>query len=334
MQYLLNKNDQAEIEKGYELLFKTLLPKTLSLYSNLPYEHTSPLSNWGKDDFYNHGTQHYWGVWHGSDPMSDFANKIGRFNAEFGFQSFPEFSTLQGFSSSKDWDLNSSVMKHHQKSYVGNGMILKHAKRLYGKPKSFEEFVYFSQLTQSHAVTSAIGGHLLDAPRCMGTLYWQLNDCWPGPTWSSIDYYGSQKALHYHVKELFEHVTAVKQSQEEKERIFLVANNQATDSHHLVGQGLSTGRSGCHALPNVPSDGRSVGRPARHHGPTEKCAPDVCDQLPGWRCPDPFPSLVFSFHRTECGSRLLLERSLDGVWWRRDGRPQRADQRRDRSRPI
>ena len=227
VQYLLNKNDQAEIEKGYELLFKKLLPKTLSLYSNLPYEHTSPLSNWGKDDFYNHGTQHYWGVWHGSDPMSDFATKIGRFNAEFGFQSFPEFSTLQGFSSFKDWDLNSSVMKHHQKSYVGNGMILKHAKRLYGKPKSFEDFVYFSQLTQSHAVTSAIGGHLLDAPRCMGTLYWQLNDCWPGPTWSSIDYYGSQKALHYHVKELFEHVTAVKQRQEEKERIFLVANNQA-----------------------------------------------------------------------------------------------------------
>ena len=122
--------------------------------------------------------------------------------------------------------MNSSVMKYHQKSYVGNGMILKHAKRLYGKPKSFEDFVYFSQLTQSHAVTSAIGGHLLDAPRCMGTLYWQLNDCWPGPTWSSIDYYGSQKALHYHVKELFEHVTAVKQRQEEKERIFLVANNQ------------------------------------------------------------------------------------------------------------
>jgi beta-mannosidase len=225
VQYLLNKNDQAEIEKGYELLFKTLLPKTLSLYSNLPYEHTSPLSNWGKDDFYNHGTQHYWGVWHGSDPMSDFATKIGRFNAEFGFQSFPEFSTLQGFSSYKDWDLNSSVMKHHQKSYVGNGMILKHAKRLYGKPKSFEEFVYFSQLTQAYAVTSAISGHLLDAPRCMGTLYWQINDCWPGPTWSSVDYDGQYKALHYGVKELYDGFTAVKQAINNKERIYLVTNN-------------------------------------------------------------------------------------------------------------
>lgn len=225
VQYMLNKEDQAQIEKGYESLFKTLLPNTLAVYTNLPYEHTSPLSNWGKDDFYNHGTQHYWGVWHGSDPMSDFATKIGRFNAEFGFQSFPEFSTLEGFSSVKDWNLNSSVMKHHQKSYVGNGMILKHAKCLYGKPRNFEEFVYFSHLTQAYAVGSAIGGHLLDAPRCMGTLYWQINDCWPGPTWSSVDYHGQFKALHFKVKDLFEGLTSVKQKINDTERIYLLANN-------------------------------------------------------------------------------------------------------------
>lgn len=225
VQYMLNKDDQAVIEKGYVSLFKNLLPNTLSRYTNLPYVHTSPLSNWGKAEFYNHGTQHYWGVWHGTDPMTDFATKIGRFNAEFGFQSFPEFSTLHGFSSSKDWDLNSAVMKHHQKSYVGNGMILKHAERLYGKPRNFEEFVYFSQLTQAYAVGSAIGGHLLDAPRCMGTLYWQINDCWPGPTWSSVDYYGQFKALHYEVKDLFEGLTAVKQKINDTERINLLTNN-------------------------------------------------------------------------------------------------------------
>lgn len=231
IQYMLNKDAQAVIEKGYESLFKNLLPNTLSRYTNLPYVHTSPLSNWGKAEFYNHGTQHYWGVWHGTDPMSDFANKIGRFNAEFGFQSFPEFSTLHGFSTSKDWDLNSAVMKHHQKSYVGNGMILKHAERLYGKPRNFEEFVYFSQLTQAYAVSSAIGGHLLDAPRCMGTLYWQINDCWPGPTWSSVDYDGQYKALHYGVKELYDGFTAVKQAINNKERIYLVTNNtEVTDA--------------------------------------------------------------------------------------------------------
>lgn len=234
LQYMLNKGDQAVIENGYESLFKNLLPNTLSTFSNLPYVHTSPLSNWGKPDYYNHGTQHYWGVWHGTDPMSDFATKIGRFNAEFGFQSFPEFSTLLGFSNTKDWDLKSDIMKHHQKSYVGNGMILKNAKMLYGKPKSFEEFVYFSQLTQDHAITSAISGHLLDAPRCMGSLYWQINDCWPAPTWSSIDYYGHQKALHYHLKELFDNVTVVKQSQQDVERIYLLANNQNADTFSIT----------------------------------------------------------------------------------------------------
>jgi beta-mannosidase len=248
VQYMLNKDDQAVIEKGYESLFKNLLPNTLSRYTNLPYVHTSPLSNWGKAEFYNHGTQHYWGVWHGTDPMSDFATKIGRFNAEFGFQSFPEFSTLHGFSTSKDWDLNSAVMKHHQKSYVGNGMILKHAERLYGKPRNFEEFVYFSQLTQAYAVSSAIGGHLLDAPRCMGTLYWQINDCWPGPTWSSVDYHGQFKALHYEVKDLFEGLTAVKQKINDTERIYLLTNNTTVRDAEITTSVFSIEKKGVKLL--------------------------------------------------------------------------------------
>jgi len=198
-----------EIEKSYDLLFKKVAPNKIKEHSTIPYIHTSPLSNWGNDKFYNHGSQHYWGVWHGRDPIEDFGNKIGRFNAEYGFQSFPEYQTLHSFSEEKDWDLGSDVMKHHQKSYVGNNMILKHAKRLYGEPKSFEEFVYFSQLTQAKAVSMAISGHRADAPRCGGTLYWQMNDCWPAPTWSSIDYFGNWKALQYVVQKDYEDVAIV-----------------------------------------------------------------------------------------------------------------------------
>jgi len=193
-------------------LFHTLANKVVSAWTSTSYIHTSPLSNWGKDELYNHGSQHYWGVWHGTDPISNFATKIGRFNAEYGFQSFPEYSTLSSFSDRKDWDLNSKVMKHHQKSYVGNGMILKHTTNLFGEPKSFEEFVYLAQLTQAHAVSTAINGHRLDAPRCMGTLYWQLNDCWPAPTWSSIDYYGNWKALHYAVRDDYRQVAILKKT--------------------------------------------------------------------------------------------------------------------------
>jgi len=95
VRYLIGPKTQREIERDYKLIFKELAPHYVKEYSHLPYEHTSPLSNWGKDEFFNHGTMHYWGVWHGKDPIEDFGLKSGRFNAEYGFQSFPEFSSLK-----------------------------------------------------------------------------------------------------------------------------------------------------------------------------------------------------------------------------------------------
>ncbi len=225
MQYKLFGKASSEIEQSYDALFKQLIPTSINHFTNTPYIHTSPLSNWGKDEFYNHGSQHYWGVWHGKDPLDDFGRKIGRFNAEYGFQSFPEYATLLSFSTKSEWDLNSSVMKQRQKSYVGNGMILKHAKILYGTPSDFEEFVYFSQLTQATAVSMAVCGHRLDAPRCMGTLYWQLNDCWPAPTWSSMDYYGHWKALNYTIKKDYEDVAILrKRDMNSTDEFFLISD--------------------------------------------------------------------------------------------------------------
>lgn len=224
--YLLGDKSQKIIERAYDDLFKKLAPTTISHFSNLPYIHTSPLSNWGKDEFYNHGSQHYWGVWHGKDPMNDFAKKTGRFNAEYGFQSFPEYSTLLTFSDTSQWRLNSSVMKHHQKSYVGNGMIEKHANLLYGKSKDFRQFVYFSQLTQAHAVSTAVTGHRLDAPRCAGTLYWQLNDCWPAPTWSSLDYFGNWKALQYVVRDDYRNVALLLKNEDNGNKIIYLKSDE------------------------------------------------------------------------------------------------------------
>lgn len=206
-EYNLSKKDEAIINSYYQKLFKELIPQTLKTFTKLPYEHTSPLSNWGNDKFYNDGTQHYWGVWHGSDPIEDFGRKSGRFNAEYGFQSFPELATLAVFSKPTDWRLDSPVMKKRQKSYVGNGMIAKHSDLLYGKTADFQRFVYFSQLTQAKAVGIAVVAHRTTYPRCAGTLYWQFNDCWPAPTWSSIDYFGRWKALQYEVKNDFKDVT-------------------------------------------------------------------------------------------------------------------------------
>lgn len=224
-QYNLSEKECKLIESYYDKLFKQTMPFYVSKWSNMPFVHTSPLSNWGKDEYFNHGSMHYWGVWHGKDPIEDFGRKTGRFNAEYGFQSFPEYSTLKSFSEEKDWLLDSKVMKHHQKSYVGNGMIAKHSDILYGKTSDFERFVYYSQLTQAQAVSMAISGHRTNMPRCSGTIYWQLNDCWPAPTWSSVDYFNNKKALQYLVAEDYRDVAVLaKVDTLNREKFFLVSD--------------------------------------------------------------------------------------------------------------
>jgi beta-mannosidase len=223
--YSISKSDQKIIEEYYKKLFLELIPTQVSAFSTVPYVHTSPLSNWGKDEYYNHGSQHYWGVWHGKDPMSDFAVKSGRFNAEYGFQSFPEYSTLLGFSKESDWSLDNEIMKHHQKSYVGNGMIKKHSDILFGETKDFKRFVYLSQLTQAKAVSTAIVSHRAQFPRVSGTLYWQVNDCWPAPSWSSIDYNLNWKALQYQVKKDFEDVTIAQLTNADQSQNFVLISD-------------------------------------------------------------------------------------------------------------
>jgi beta-mannosidase len=227
IKYGLYGKSAKEIEASYDRVFKKLAPSIIQEYTGLPYIHTSPLSNWGKKEYYNHGSQHYWGVWHGKDPIEDFGKKIGRFNAEYGFQSFPEYNTLRTFSDSNAWELNSTIMRHHQKSYVGNDMILKHAKRLYGTPADFETFVYYSQLTQAMAVSMAVAGHRVDFPRCGGTLYWQVNDCWQAPTWSSIDYFNNWKALHYRIRDDYKEIAVVESYEDLDTRNYFLVSGVA-----------------------------------------------------------------------------------------------------------
>ncbi|MFM7668108.1 MAG: glycosyl hydrolase 2 galactose-binding domain-containing protein [Bacteroidota bacterium] len=201
-QYNLSPTDSIKIAADYRNLFQEKIPRWVANYTDIPYVHTSPLSNWGAPERYNHGSQHYWGVWHGNDSIDGFSKNIGRFNAEFGFQSFPEYSTLLEIGKPHSWNLDSLGIQKHQKSYIGNGKINKNIERYFTKPRDFMEFVYYSQLIQADALEKAVSAHRLNAPRCMGTLYWQLNDCYPGPTWSSLDYLGNRKILYYRMKEV------------------------------------------------------------------------------------------------------------------------------------
>lgn len=233
--YNLNKSASKTIQTDYNKLFKNVLPNFVNTNSDIPYIHTSPLSNWGKAEDFNFGSQHYWGVWHGKDPMIDFAKKTGRFNAEYGFQSFPEMKTINYFADSVDLSLSSDVMKFHQKSYVGNQMIAKHADILFGETNDFKEFVYNSQLTQAIAVSYAVSAHRLDAPRCGGTIFWQINDCWPAPTWSSIDYFGNWKALHYQIKRDYEPMTVLKSlGKNDEEAFFFISDLYDTVNQRVL----------------------------------------------------------------------------------------------------
>ena len=199
-QYGYSTQDSTEIWDNYTSIFEEMIPNLVEKHTSTNYTSTSPLSNWGTKENFNHSSMHYWGVWHGKESFTNFTSNVGRFMVEYGFQSFPELSTLKKVMSESSLSLTSTVMQNRQKSYIGNGLILEHIKRNFKEPDNFEEFVLLSQKTQAKAMQIAIQAHIKKQPHCMGSLFWQLNDCWPGPSWSVIDYYGKKKQAYNFVK--------------------------------------------------------------------------------------------------------------------------------------
>jgi beta-mannosidase len=126
--------------------------------------------------------------------------------SEFGFQSFPEFSSIDKYTNESDYSIYSDVMKSHQRSSIGNKTIEDYMLRYYNKPKSFKGYLYVSQILQAYGVSMGMEAHRRNKGYSMGSLYWQLNDCWPVASWSSIDYFGKWKALHYSTKKAFQPV--------------------------------------------------------------------------------------------------------------------------------
>ena len=171
-----------------------------------PYITTSPLYGWGHPECVTHGDSHYWGVWWGEEPFEKYAEKTGRFMSEYGFQSYPMITTIRRFCPEDQLYIDSPAMRNHQKHPRGVQIIEKAMRQYYGfdnKSLSLEDFCYVSQLLQAWGTGYGIFQHIKQQPHCMGTLYWQLNDCWPVASWSSIDFYGNWKALHYRAKELY-----------------------------------------------------------------------------------------------------------------------------------
>lgn len=193
-----------QIWHSYDTLFHKILPSIVRQYhKEVNYWASSPSASEGLPEEYSHGDTHYWGVWWGKEPFQNFNTKISSFMSEYGFQSFPEYASFKKYAENQDKSIYSEVMKAHQRSSIGNSTIEEYLKRNYRIPIDFEAQLYMSQLLQAEGIQIGIEAHRRNKERCMGSLYWQLNDCWPGASWSSIDYYGKWKALHYKVKESF-----------------------------------------------------------------------------------------------------------------------------------
>jgi len=185
----------------YKQLFEKLLKNVVMREDGeRVYWRGSPASPCGSRRDYNNpacGDSHLWSVWHGKQPFEWYRTCFHRFVSEFGFQSFPEPRTVYSYTEEKDRNITSRIMEHHQRSGIGNTTIIQYMLDWFRLPGSFENTIWLSQILQGMAMKYACEHWRRLMPRCMGTLYWQLNDTWPVASWSSVDYFGRWKALHY-----------------------------------------------------------------------------------------------------------------------------------------
>ena len=198
-----------EVGKMQHALFHELLPSIVKEYApNITYRPSSPYAFEDTPSDGVNGDDHYWGVWHGAEPFEAYYDHRVRFQSEYGFQSFPEYESVLKYAPFEyDHNIYSEVMMQHQKAGTyANHRIEEYMKRYYHVPSDFKHFLYVSQLMQGDGVKMGMEAYRRDRPYCMGSIVWQLNDCWPVASWSSRDYYGRWKALHYFTKYAYDDI--------------------------------------------------------------------------------------------------------------------------------
>lgn len=228
-QYKYSKQDSTKIWEDYKNLFQNIIPTiTKTVSPQIPYWASSPSIGWGHKESLLQGDSHYWGVWWGMEPFEVYTKKVGRFMSEYGFQGMPNINTFKSFCDTNELTLNSKSVLAHQKHPTGYQTIQTYMERDYKIPQNFEDYIYVSQLLQRDGMKIAIEAHHRAKPYCMGSLYWQLNDCWPGTSWSAIDYNDHPKALYYETKKLFKDLTISVHPNRNEYEIYIVSDKQNT----------------------------------------------------------------------------------------------------------
>jgi beta-mannosidase len=217
--------DSLKILNTYLKIFEDILPGVISDYDpQRSYWPSSPSTGWGHKEALYDGDMHYWGVWWGEEPFDIYEKKIGRFMSEYGFQGFPDYRTWDSCLLPEDKNLQSASLLNHQKHPRGMELIQMYMERDFPVPANFKDYNYVSQLVQAFGIKTALEAHRRAMPYCMGTLYWQLNDCWPVVSWSSLDYYNHWKALHYYVKEAYKDILISFEEKNDKIQVFVVSD--------------------------------------------------------------------------------------------------------------
>jgi len=211
--------------RSYKKIFYEIIPETLkSLDPEKPYHPSSPSSSYSGIPALHSGDFHFWDIIKKPLPLSAYEENVGRFMSEFGFKSYPEIKTIRSYAHEPDFDIRSEVIEFHQGWDTGADLVERHVKEQFGVAESFTKFLYLSQSTQAQAIKTAIEAQRRLKPYCMGSLFWQLNDCWPCASWSAIDYFGRWKALMYELKHLFADVMISPAVRNNKLEVYVVSD--------------------------------------------------------------------------------------------------------------
>lgn len=232
-----SETEKTEIWDNYLKVFDSILPKTVAQLTDTDYWETSPKFGRGNPQFEFQGDAHDWWVWHDGYPFEHFEEQVPRFMSEFGFQSFPSYEVINFINQNNtdSLDITSEGFKNHQKHARGFELIDTYMARDFPVPNNPKDYVYMSQLLQAYGITKGIEAQRRAKPFNMGTLYWQLNDCWPAISWSSIDFFGHWKALHFKAKRSFENILISSEVEKDLLNIFLI-----NDGFEYMSGALST----------------------------------------------------------------------------------------------
>jgi beta-mannosidase len=200
------RRDPAKLA-DYQRVFHEVLPRAVeALAPATPYWPSSPWTPevYSTDaNFEGAGDTHYWEVWHARAPVKSYEKLTTRFCSEFGMQSYASAELAATFCPPDSLNVFSRVMENHQKNGGGNATMLHYMAQRYRYASGYANLAYLSQLNQAYCMKVGIEHFRHRMPQTMGAVYWQLNDCWPVASWSSLEFGGRWKALHHEARRFF-----------------------------------------------------------------------------------------------------------------------------------